>query len=433
MHEIVFENGIKIDDIKKPIKKDSKGKKHGTIVSFIPSSQFLGKNVEIPIDMLVNWIDDISYQVSNKIKFRIDIYDGLAKLETLKFKPKPFYDYINKVINKSNMSVEPVSFHGCSTITEDVLISFVDNEKVKQKKEKKEKVVDIDVSFSYDKEASNSNYKSFCNFTFTEEGGVHESSVEECICRYLQQKTKNNLSEREKNKLDITWADVKCGLQLAVNLSTDAQVQFMGNAKNKIQNEALKPVLKAIVMEQLEKVIPDNSAKLNALCKIIKLNATVRQKANETRVSITAKKTDKFSSLDLKAFTDCNGKDPSKNRIFLVEGAESAAGGIVNARDPETQAVFGFRGCTKNPYICSFDECMSNEEWSQYVKAIGCGIGKGFNINKLAFDKIILATDADIDGYYISAGICGFHVLHLPEIITTGHFYRVYPPLYTIG
>lgn len=431
MHKITFEDGVKIDDENRPLKKGEK--KHGTIVEFIPSAQYLGKDSDLPFDRVCDWLDDISYQITEGIKLRIDEMNGMELLSTHKYKAKPFSEYITKILNPSAETIgSEFSLSGDAELTEEITDASFDGSDIKPKRKKVKKDVHLDVVFAYQDDLITS-YHSFCNFTTTEDGGVHVDSVEEVICRFLQAKTKENMTDKEKEKWDITWGDVKEGLKVAINLSTDAQVDFMGNAKNRIQNENLKPLIKKIVQDKLEEMYAKSSSSFLPICRFIKANARARVEANKTRIASRRTTMGRLDRFDCDSYTACNNTGKQYKELYLAEGKRSGKGALVNSRySTAFQAVFGFRGCTKNPYKVSFTELMQNLEWKEFVNVLQCGIGETFSLQKLNFDKIIICTDADIDGFYISMGICSFFGLYLPEVVEAGRLYKVFPPLYKL-
>lgn len=435
MHKIIFENGEKMYDINEELKKGDK--KHGTITKFIANPEYLGNDTYVPFDVLYNWMEEMSYQFSTNLVIEVEKRHGTKTLFKKKLKSKPFSEYIHSdllvdYIGKRFIPKD-MSFSGDRTIVEEVVENILDaGNKVKAKKKKMKKEVHLDVSFAY---TENAGYysESFCNFTKTDEGGVHLDAVEDVLLRFLQNKTKSYMTDKEKEKWDITWGDVREGLVVLVNLSTDAQVDFMGNAKNKIQNESLKPVIKEIVQEELEKLFASDENTFKSICKEIKQTARARIEAAKNRKASTVKRTDKFDEYGIANYVPCNNTGKQYKELMLVEGERSASGSVVDGRiSSDTQAVFGFRGVTKNPYKSSFADIMSNNEWNNLIRIMKCGIGDNFNLNKLYFNKIIILTDADIDGFYIAMGICSFFVLYLPEVIEDGRLYKVYAPLYNI-
>ena len=393
VHILEFENGKKINDENRPLKKGEK--KHGTTTEFIVNPKYMGKDSELPIETVLNWIDDMSYQFTTKVKIKVEIYDGMKLEETHKFKTRSFSDMIKKYINPKDCIYDPVVLSADSTIEEVITDTKLDkNNNVKVKDKKVQKDVHLDVVFVHDNHQEN-DYISYCNFTKTDEHGVHVDSVEEVICRFIQANTKAGMSDKEKEKWDITWTDVKTGLKMIVNLSTSAQVQFMGNAKNKIQNQALKPVMKEMINDKITSYFKENESKLQTICKYVKLNARARIEAQKVRVATKTERLDRFKEYEIPNYVPCNNTGKKYKELICVEGERSATGSIRSGRNTNTQAIFGFRGVTKNPFKCSLAEIMQNKEWKNFVKVLRTGIGKDFNIDKLYFDKIILTSDAD--------------------------------------
>lgn len=432
-HRIKYKDGVKVDDERGPI--DGNKKRHGTITSFIANQKYLGVGAHLPLDTCINWLELLSYQLDADIEFHIEEYEGLSLIRKEKIKRKPFSELINMFINDgADVIFKPVSFTGSGTLEEMITNTILDkNGKAKEKTEKKKKNVKIEFAFAYDSNSIDSTYESFCNFTKTDEGGVHLDAVEDVLCNYLQRQTTKSMTDQQKEKYPIIRLDVKAGLRLVVNLSTNAQVDFMGNAKNKIQNEALKPVIREIVRSEIENYFTTESGKLATLTKIIRTNAKARIDLQKLKTVTIKGRNTRFDDLEIPNFIPCNNSKPGAYReLMLIEGRKSAAGSLVNGRDHDHQAIFGFRGQTLNPYKTTVAKFMENAEWRDYIKVIRTGFGQTFDIRKLWYDVIGICTDADIDGYGIGVGIAATHALYLPEIITTGHLYKIYPPLYHI-
>lgn len=432
-HKIGFKNGEKILDETGDIKKN--GKKHGTIISFIANPLYLGAGARLPLETCIDWLDMMSYLVDENIQFVVDEYNGVELLRSRTIMRKPFSELIYKFIpDDSGIAFGPASFTGHGSITEEITKNVIAaNGKAKEKKEKRKKDIQLDFAFVYDTTILEFDYDAFCNFTKTDEGGVHVDAVEDVLCKYLQTKAMNSMTDLQKENYPVTRTDTRSGLKLVVNLSTTAQVQFMGNAKNKIQNEALRPVLKEIAYRVIDTYFTENPGKLADAIKFVRTNAKNRIDLQKMRSVAVKGKNTRFDDLQIGNFIPANNNKLNDYReLFLIEGRKSAAGAMVNARDPNTQAIFAFRGQTLNPFKTTFTKFMENEEWRQYIKVLRCGIRSSFDIKKLYYNKIIIETDADIDGYGIGIGIAGTHVLYLPEIVTGGFLYKGYPPLYRI-
>lgn len=415
IHKIEFENGNKISDTKTALPK--KGKQHGSIIRFIPSVKYLGKNTKLPFDDMLNWIERMNYLIPEGITTHVELYKGMKLKSEYDFKAKPFVNLLNSILGdnvqgKLNFTLEKM--------IEDETISGV----------KSKRKIKLEVAMAYDD--SDTYYDSYCNYTNTIDGGVHVDAVESAICTFLINKAKATMTDKQKEKYPLLWADVKGGLKLLINLSTNAQVQFVGNQKTKIGNKKLAAPIRELVNEGLTKEFEKNASKLDAIIKVIKLNARARVAALEEKNATQKERMDSFKEYQIPNYVRCNNTGKQYKEIFLVEGERSAAGCVINGRDPKTQAIFGFRGNTANAYKWSLTKIMENKEWRNFVKVLRCGIGPTFDMNKLYFNRINLFTDADIDGYNISSGMLAFIYKYYPEFIKAGIVYKVFPPLYQL-
>lgn len=420
IHEISFENGTKVVDT---FHKNPKGL-HGSEVSFIPNKKYLGKNAHIDVDDLYHWIESISYLLGSekkKITTYFEEWNGMKVVRKEKVISKPFSDLLPTICK--NPATQQVNIHKRGKIEE------ID---INDKKSKKN--VLIEVSFVYDTESNPDNpttIDSYCNYTNTIDGGVHVTTVDSCICRFLQSETRNALSDREKEKIDILWQDIRTDLRIVINLTSDAQVQFMGNAKTQIGNDNLIPIIKDLVNIGLKEFFEKNQAVLQSYIKIVKANAKARIELNKIKSTNTKPKTDRFHGFINDNFTPCNNRGKQYKELYLIEGAQSAAGGVKDARDPNVQAVFAFRGVTANAYKRDINTIFDNAEWRNYCNIINYDIKVG-NPKTVAYNKIIISTDADTDGFAISSGITAFHARFARPIVEAGLLYKVYPPLYLI-
>lgn len=434
-HKLTFANAKKVNDETGKLKKN--GKQHGTIVSFIADPKYLGVGSKFPLDEAIDWLDMQSYLIDDaSIRFIVEEYNGVELLRTEKITKKPFSDLISKFItDDSGIAVGPVSLDCSGEVIEEITRNLLGKTgKAKESKQKIKKKLKLYFAFVYDANTLDFDYDAFCNFTKTDEGGVHVDAVEDVICKYIQNKAMDSMTDLQKENYPVTRADVRSGLKLVVNLETNAQVDFMGNAKNRIQNESLKPILRDMTKDVVEKYFSENSGKLTEAIKFVRSNAKNRIDLQKMRTATVKGKNTRFDDLQIANFIPANNSRANQYReIFLIEGRKSAAGALVNGRDPNTQAVFAFRGQTLNPFKTTFSKFMENEEWRHYIKVLRCGIHSTFDLKKLFYDKIIIGTDADIDGDGIAIGIAGTHVLHFPEIITAGRLFRVFPPLYRIA
>lgn len=420
IHSVEFSYGKKVSDKKE---KNPKGL-HGSEVAYIPNKKFLGKDAHIDIDEMLNWVESLSYLFGfekKKITTYFEEWKGLKLVRKMKIESKQFSELLSRICKKPAVPEITVSNKG--TLTE-----YDINGK------KMVKNVNVEASFCYDSEVNpneSTSVISYCNYTNTIDGGVHVDAVDETICRFLQTETKNSLTEREKEKIDILWQDVRTDLRVVINLNSDAQVQFVGNAKTKISNSELVPVIKDLVGAGIKEFFDKNPSVLQSYIKIVKQNAKTRIEVNKLKSVNTKPKTNQFNDHMSTNLTPCNNRGKQYKEIYLVEGQKSALGGLVDARNPDVQAVFGFRGVTANAYKNDIASIMKNAEWRSYLSAIRFDI-KTQDVRDLYYNKIIISTDADSDGFGISAGICAFHAKFARPIVEGGHLYKVYPPLYLL-
>ena len=419
-HTLKFINGVKkVDKVEKNPNGD-----HGLTVSFIPSEKYLGKGSGIDIDAIYDWMDRISYQLSSenkKIVTKFEVWEGLKAIRKEKIYIKPFSELLSTICEKPVM--QQVDLHENGFIEEEML----DGSKVK-------KNILVEVSFVYD-EVNHpdelTRVDSYCNYTNTTDGGVHEVAADEVICRFLQNETRLALSDREKEKIDILWSDVRTDLRMIVNLASNAQVQFIGNAKTQIGNSELIPVIKSLLNHGIKKFFEKHKDLLAQYTKTVKANAKARIELNKIKSVNTKIKTNSFTDHLDENFKPCNNRGKKYKEIYLVEGQKSAMGSVVDARNPDFQAVLGFRGVTANAYKRDLEEIYKNAEWRNYCEKIQFNIKSG-DASTVYYNKIIESFDADSDGFGISAGVNAFHAKFAPSIIEAGLLYKVYPPLYLI-
>lgn len=438
-HVLEFKDGELVEDKV----TTNKAGKHGTVVEFRTSKKYMGDEVSLPVEDVVKWLESLFFLnernlKANNIKCTFTVYDGMEVVEKYKFKPQPFYLLINKIIPanvKKKQMTEVCQFSNQTKFIENAK-TLIENKdgSMSVGMQEMEKTLHMDIAFQYCTATDHNDpafYDTYCNYTNTIENGVHLTAFEETYCRFMQNKINTTMSEAQKSKLKITWDDIRTNLYCVINLSTNAQVGFVGNAKQKIDNKELIPYMKELISEGLEEFFKVNSTLLDTFIKLIKLNAKARLEAQKAKTATQTERLNTFKEHQLKKYIRCNNTGKQWKEIFMVEG-DSASSSARNGSDPDTQAFFLFRGVVANAEKCTVAEIMENAEWKQFVNCLRCGIGKTFDINKLYFNRINIFTDADIDGHFISAGMLAFFYNFMRPIIEAGKLYKVYSPLYRI-
>ena len=335
-----------------------------------------------------------------------------------KFKAKDISELLkNRVTDESYTPV--FSFSGERKLEED----FQGERKIKR---------DLNLQFAFSYSNSIEPWiDSYCNYVNTTSGGVHLNAVKEAIWRFFMKKTNDTMSDKEKEKYKVLKVDIEEGLNLVVNIFTTMQMQFVGQTKTEISNDELFNPIKEIATENLEKYFSDNKDKLTSIVKIIKANCKARINASKIKTATVKETVNKFDKHKMKNYTPCNNDGKAYKELHLCEG-QSAAGSLVDGRDPDTQAFLAFRGVTANGFKRDESTILDNKEWYEYVKLLRTQMGSKFDLSKLYFDKIIIETDSDIDGYGITSGIGAFHALYMPELVKAGKLYKAIAPLYHI-
>lgn len=404
-HILEFSEGVlKVDKI-----KPNKSGKHGTIIGYRVSKKYMGEDAKLPINDVIDWIDTLFYLDSNRlksngIKASVEIYDGMELKKVIKYKPKPFYDLISKIIPGSVKKKELTDvcyLSGDTSLVEETKM-LVQNDDGSSSVEMRdiEKSIHMDIAFVY---GTNTNmnepatYDTYCNYTNTIDNGSHLDAFDEAYCRWMQNKVNESMSEAQRNKMKVTWDDCRTNLFAVISLSTNAQVGFVGNAKQKIQCLNLIPYMKEIVTEKLDEYFAVNQTLLNDIIKLIKINVKARIEAAKAKTATQVERLNTFKEHEMSNYIRPNATGKQWKELFLVEG-NSASGSARNGSDPKTQGFFLFRGVTANAMKCSLSEIMDNREWRDLVTILKTGIGPKFDLSKLYFDRINIFTDSDVDG-----------------------------------
>lgn len=285
----------------------------------------------------------------------------------------------------------------------------------------------VEVSFQHN-DSFNESVFSFVNNINTPEGGTHLQGFRNAITKTFNEYARANklLKDSEPN---LSGEDIREGLTAIISVKIE-DPQFEGQTKQKLGNSEARGAVDGIVSEQLTYFLEQNPTVAKTICEKSILAQRAREAARKAR-DLTRRKTALEGMALPGKLADCSDKDPKKCEIYIVEG-DSAGGSAKTARDRATQAILPLRGKILNVEKARLDKIYANAEIKAMITAFGTGIHEDFDISKLRYDKIILMTDADVDGAHISTLLLTFLYRFMPNLIKEGHVYLAKPPLYKL-
>lgn len=405
MLTLVYQNGKLVD------RKEEKytGKDHGMVVSFSPSKKLMGTD-KIPIDMLKTWFKDFDYTLPRGIKMEYTIGH-----ETFKVEHKTIDEFFDIDIKKEHRFCSPLRFKCSGGLKE----AYRDKEY--------DRTFEIDAAIVY----SSGDYRgeliehSWMNHIHTTQNGSHVNGIVNGFIKYMTERVvaKNKRLADEDLKKDIL-----AHFNIVVKGECNMAHMFSSQAKHTVNSQQLGIAIRNAAYDTLKNM---NQRVIDDMVDVIIANHRARIEGEKARdINRSTKEIKTWTIPD--SFIPCaNVKTEQPKELFLVEG-NSAGGGIRGGRNGKFQAILMFKGKSLNVWDNDLDRVLKSEPWLNLVKILGCGIGSGFDIKKLKYDKIIIATDADVDGYHIRVGFITFFVKYMPEIIRAGKLYIAEPPLYKL-
>ena len=366
-------------------------------------------------------------EIFEKIYFKADSIKSRLH-ETAYLNPNLTIIFINKRVGEE----EEVTFHEENGIK--AFISDMNKEKEKVTDiiyfKKEQDGIEVEIAFQYINDFTE-NISGFCNNIYTQEGGTHITGFKSILTSTINQYARELGILKEKDN-NFTGADVRNG-RVAVVAVKHPDPRFEGQTKTKLDNPDAEKVTKSIAGEQLTLFFDKNLETLKNVISCAEKSAKIRKAEERTKTNLLSKS--KFSIDSNGKLSNCESRKPEECEIFIVEG-DSAGGSAKSARNRKTQAIMPIRGKILNVEKASMDKVLANAEIKTMINAFGCGFSEGygndFDIEKLRYNKIILMTDADVDGAHIDTLLLTFFYRFMPELITHGHIYIATPPLYKV-
>lgn len=285
----------------------------------------------------------------------------------------------------------------------------------------------VEVALQHNDSYNDATY-SFVNNITTPEGGTHLAGFRNALTKTFNAYAKANKILKE-NETTLSGEDIREGMTAVISVKI-AEPQFEGQTKQKLGNSEARGAVDSVVSEQLTYFLEQNPMIAKAICEKSLLAQRAREAARKAR-DLTRRKTALEGTSLPGKLADCSDKDPKNCEIFIVEG-DSAGGSAKTARSRATQAILPLRGKILNVEKARLDKIYGNAEIKAMITAFGTGIHEDFDISKLRYHKIIIMTDADVDGAHISTLMLTFLYRFMPELIKQGYVYLAKPPLYKI-
>ena len=285
----------------------------------------------------------------------------------------------------------------------------------------------VEVAMQHNDSYTESTY-SFVNNITTPEGGTHLTGLRNALTKCFNDYARSNklLKDSEPN---LAGEDIREGLAAIVSIKI-SEPQFEGQTKQKLGNSEARGAVESVMTEQLTYFLEQNPQVAKIICDKAILAQRARDAARKAR-DLTRRKTALESTSLPGKLADCSDKDPKNCEIYIVEG-DSAGGSAKTARNRATQAILPLRGKILNVEKSRLDKILVNNEIKAMITAFGTGIGEDFDITKLRYNKIVIMTDADVDGAHIATLMLTFLYRFMPELIKQGHVYLAQPPLYKV-
>ncbi len=399
VHFQEFERGVVVDDLTIIGETDQRG----TIVNFKPDSDIFKETTVFEYDKLASRIRELAF-LNRDLKISIeDRRVEPHKKEAFHYAGgiKSYVEYLNK--NKTVLFEEPIYTEGeQQDITVEVALQYTDG--------------------------YHTNLLSFANNIHTYEGGTHEFGFRTALTRVI-----NDYAKRQKilkeNDENLSGDDVREGMTAVISIK-HPEPQFEGQTKTKLGNSEVRTVTDRLFSEAFNKFLLENPDVAKRIVEKGILASKARLAAKRAREVTRRKGALEISSLPGK-LADCSSRDPEKSELYIVEG-DSAGGSAKTGRDRKTQAILPIRGKILNVEKASMEKILANQEIRSLFTAMGTGFGEDFDVSKARYHKLIIMTDADVDGAHIRTLLLTLFYRYMRPVVEAGYVYIAQPPLYGV-
>ena len=399
---------------------------HGTVVRFKADDEIFETTV-YDYSILESRLKELAYLNKGlKIELLDERKNDDIKTEEFLFEGG-IKDFLNEIIDEEKIVDDVIYMADTMQIEEAKEVEAVDEDGNKIIKYKNAKFVEVEIAMNYTT-SQRENVYSFVNNINTHEGGTHVSGFRTALTRTINDIAKQMNLIKDKNGT-FQGTDVREGLVCVISVKIP-EPQFEGQTKTKLGNSEVTGIVSNIVGSNLKFYLEDHPKAAERIIEKMAMSKRAREAAKKARELVLRKNTLEVGSLPGK-LADCSSKDPAESEIFIVEG-NSAGGSAKQGRDRRFQAILPLRGKILNVEKSGVHKALENAEIRAMITAFGAGFGEEMDLKKLRYHKIVIMTDADVDGAHIRTLMLTFFYRHLRELINEGYIYIAQPPLYKI-